>query len=105
MPAILASIPNTAEPLVLAGMSRAWNSPPIRRRSEAGLIGRAASSLSVNPERSPPFATMSPKLTERFPANTFPFRAMQEDAGAPSIFAPASIRAIRPAAPAWLRKG
>jgi chaperonin cofactor prefoldin len=31
--------------------------------------------------------------------------APEADAGAPSILAPASMRAIRPAAPAWLRKG
>ena len=74
-------------------------------RSEAGLIGSCANSSGVKVRRRPPCCTTSPNETDRLPATTAPLRARQCWAGTPSSFAPSSISAIRPAAPARLKIG
>ncbi len=98
----MASRPYLAWPLVLAGMSQAWPGLPTILWSAAALTGSFASSSAVNLRPRSPLATISPYEIERLPATTAPPRATQSAGVAPISLAPASIMAIRPAAPAWL---
>ena len=79
---------------------------PIRRRSEAGLIGICASSSAVNLRAElPALDDLARKRWIDPAANTAPWRATALAMDTPSSLAPASTSAIRPAAPARLKTG
>ena len=100
MPSSSTSRPYTASPRDLAGISSAWPDVPIILRSDAGLIGIAATSSAVNVRLMSPLRTTSANEIDSPFAETIPFSTNASAGSTPSSAAPASRRIVRPAAPA-----